>query len=945
MRSFLLSTLFLSSSSFFLFAQTNCDTTIDYTLQFCKGTSIVVNNSVFNEPGLVIYSTENTNGCDTIFRVTLVYSPLPKDTIDIALPPNGSVSINQKIYDQPQDVVDTIFSADNCDSLVLYRIRRVYSVVPDTCTYPGYFLKIYGDPLLSEQGNAIAPTADGGFYTGSAYRVGIGTPLWGKPIISRFDRFGNLLWSRLFSPTGGLNFTNGSIGQILVDSEQKLIGTLHGLTNTNEVNGAIFRYDPQTNTMLWVRFLNSGNQIIRGIKEIGPNNNFVIYTNPKLSTGVLRSEIWEVNRQTGAVIGSLSDFYETGTSFTIGDMVISGDASPFSIPGDTMQIRPMLAKIDRLSGQVIWAERVNLLVPGTDTSGMVAAYRDLVLDNGVLVALQGTSQEYSDLDSSDFSLQFFDTNGNVIRSKGYSIGDAFRAQATDIEVLTDGYLIYGASVHGSSFSYLLKIDKTGTFLWAKRIVTSSGTLNTERIAVQGESAYITGATDALFSDILTLKTDNDGYIDEYCQQYFQEFEVATFDINLTLLQTGVDVIDFVRFAPSVGLTASTINLKEFPICVKCSPPPCFDVFSAQTIRFCPDETVVIGGSAYSLPGIVKDTIALSNGCDSIIVYSLEYVTSPEPIQFSLDCPSNIVVSVPSNSTSAVVNFTEPLLNSNCPCPDSDVSLWQGISSGSAFPLGISNITYVGSDDCGNTGTCSFSVEIRQEKPCDTKISGCIKYELLSVDTATTGFTYTFRVTNNCSGEMDYSRFQLAGGIALDMPNESEYMAPSGRKYLVRNPHFSHIRFKTIGQGIKNGESDIFVYKLSPSANIAFINVGTKLKSGEQFESYIINFGCESQDGAKQREAIPQSNMVAVSEAPLRLSPNPAQDRVAIQFDCGAAYKARFSAIDGRLLKEIPCTEDNVQFLIPNHWPSGVYAVECIGENGTRATSRLVIGSR
>jgi hypothetical protein len=607
-----------------------------------------------------------------------------------------------------------------------------------------------------------------------------------------------------------------------------------------------------------------------------------------------------------------------------------------------MQVRPMLAQIDRDSGYVKWAEQVRLLLPGTDSTGLVASYQDLIFDNGTLVALQGAPRTFDPIDSTDFSIQFFDLNGNLLRSKGYSFGDSTRrAQATDIVPVEDGYILYGSS-NLPSYGYLLKINKSGDLLWLRRLVTSTGISKPERIAVQGDDIYMTGASDPLYADIFALKTDKDGQVDAACGAYFEDIPADDHEVPITLAQTAVNVTPLVRFAVTRVLTSTSTPLQSKSLCVTCSPPPCFDVNTAQTIRFCPDELVEIGGVQYGLPGIVRDTIDLPNGCDSIIVYTLEYEPSPVPLLFSLTCPANIAVSVPSGSNTAMVTYSNAVLTSNCPCPNKDVSLWQGLPSGSSFPIGSSTVAYVGSDDCGNTGTCSFTVQVAAEKPCDTKIAGCIKYELLRVDTSSTGFTYSVRVTNNCTGEMDYSRFQLAGGLALDMPDDSEYTAPSGRKYRIRNPHFSHVRFKTTGQGIKNGESDVFVYKLPPSANIAFINVGTKLRTGEQFESLLINFGCEPSSGSSaQRSGQATAQAASVAPPSLHLSPNPANDRVRVQFQTKLEYTLRVFRTDGQMLLQTSVQTPDFQLILSDQWPAGVYLIDCTDDAGRRATARLV----
>lgn len=602
--------------------------------------------------------------------------------------------------------------------------------------------------------------------------------------------------------------------------------------------------------------------------------------------------------------------------------------------------RPMLAKVDSLTGAPIWAKTLAIQSSGVDSTGQRGFYRDLVIAHGQLAVVEGTTNWYNLNDSTDFHVQFFDYNGNLLKSKGYSWGDESRAQASDMEAVEDGYLIYGSTIQ-SDYGFLMKINTSGDLMWLKRIIPGAGAVKNNRMCVKGKDLYLAGSSDAFYSDLFALKANQQAEVNESCTKYFEPINADVYDVVTLSKDVNVSMSDFIRFGYDAKITTSSVAFQSSALCVKCGLPPCTDVTVNQTITFCPDETVTINGISYGLPGIVRDTIKIAGGCDSINVYTLEYVPSPVPLLFSFNCPPNIFVQAPAESSGVVITYDQPFLSSNCPCPNADVSLWQGLASGAQFPIGTSTVSYVGSDDCGNSATCSFNVTVEPEKPCDVKIADCIKYELLRVDTLGTGYTYFFRVTNNCNAEMDYSRFQLAGGIALSPVNESEYIAPSGRKYLIRNPHFTHIRFKTIGTGIKNGESDVFVYSLPLSAQMAFINVGTKLRDGRQFEAYMTDFGCSSPATANRSY---RRTPASENEASLEVFPNPARQRVSLSFDTESAFATRIYGPDGRLLFYATSGGNAQRFdiPIPAHWTPGVYMVECIAETGQKATRRLVI---
>ena len=84
---------------------------------------------------------------------------------------------------------------------------------------------------------------------------------------------------------------------------------------------------------------------------------------------------------------------------------------------------------------------------------------------------------------------------------------------------------------------------------------------------------------------------------------------------------------------------------------------------------------------------------------------------------TLNCPANISVSGTPNSIpcSAIVNFSLPSYTDNC----AGVTLTQtsGLTSGSAFPQGVTTNTYLLTDVSGNTSTCTFTVTVG---PCNQR---------------------------------------------------------------------------------------------------------------------------------------------------------------------------------------------------------------------------------
>jgi len=269
---------------------------------------------------------------------------------------------------------------------------------------------------------------------------------------------------------------------------------------------------------------------------------------------------------------------------------------------------------------------------------------------------------------------------------------------------------------------------------------------------------------------------------------------------------------------------------------------------AETIAFCPGETILLGGTNYTQPGTVVLTLPSTTiGCDTIVTYTLHFLT-PTPSNVSIHCPSSITLNT--GNSGAAVNYSAAIAASSCPCPGIAIDLTSGLSSGSIFPLGVTSVCYTAADSCGQSASCCFNVTVEEDddEACDTKVNGCLKYELLTItEDAGKNRTYRIRVTNNCPSKLLYTVIQVPTGIvAIEPANFSTYTAPSGNTYLVRNPNFTHkysIRYSSNSDSINNGESDIFKYTLPAQANVTFIHVIARLTHNIYLETHLNTFYC------------------------------------------------------------------------------------------------------
>lgn len=370
---------------------------------------------------------------------------------------------------------------------------------------------------------------------------------------------------------------------------------------------------------------------------------------------------------------------------------------------------------------------------------------------------------------------------------------------------------------------------------------------------------------------------------------------------------------------------------------------------SETIEFCSGETVSIGGNSYTQPGTVVDTIPASAGCDTIVTYTLKFIDTPNS-SVSLDCPSDIDVAVDPGAGPVVVNYNQPAVSSDCECPGIALNLTQGLPSGSLFPIGLTNVCYQAKDSCGNTATCCFEVFVREESACDIKTIGCLKWELLDITRdAENDLTYRIRVTNSCANKLIYTAIQVPDGlVAVSPANNSVFTAPSGRLYDVRNPNYSpfySIRFKSQADSIANGQSDIFKYKLPGQTMPAYIHVNARLAPQLFFEAHLNTFYCpigvtpDDDRPADKREG--PANLTT-----LRVFPNPTSGALYADFSewQGEQLQIRVFSSQGQRVQMLTMQAEDIpqQIGLPEGLSAGLYFLEVLRPDGERHTVRFVV---
>ena len=366
---------------------------------------------------------------------------------------------------------------------------------------------------------------------------------------------------------------------------------------------------------------------------------------------------------------------------------------------------------------------------------------------------------------------------------------------------------------------------------------------------------------------------------------------------------------------------------------------------AQTITFCPGETVVLGGTAYTGPGtVVLTKPGTNNDCDTIVTYTLQLLT-PAPSTVKAVCPNAIVMP---GGTQTVVHYDLPSATTDCTCPGIALTLTEGLPSGNTFLPGTTKVCYTATDSCGQTTSCCFDIKIPTAPPCDVKTIACIKYELLSIQKdSVNNKTYRIRVTNNCTNKLIYAAFQLPNGVvALDPPNNSVYTAPSGREYDVLNPNhspFHSIRFKTSTDSISNGESDIFEFTLPPYTNMAYIHVIVRVAPKIFYEAHLNTFNCPEVSTPVQKGAAGVDVKVATG---FTVFPNPSSGTLFADLTAWTGEQVDVRVFDsrGQRIQFLTLIADAApqELHFPQDLADGLYFLEIATQSGGKEAVRFVV---
>ena len=181
------------------------------------------------------------------------------------------------------------------------------------------------------------------------------------------------------------------------------------------------------------------------------------------------------------------------------------------------------------------------------------------------------------------------------------------------------------------------------------------------------------------------------------------------NVNTCSFSVIITVQDTLRIDPMADIT----NPNDFGKCgatVNLPTPNIINAVGEITIATFVSNDV---STNFFFPvGVTTVIFEASDAATSQTARDTLIVTIEDREKPTIICPSNIVVDVLPGETSAVINFDNPIFSDNCP----GVVLEQieGLASGSAFPLGNTDISFHAVDAATNADTCTFTITVIEQ---------------------------------------------------------------------------------------------------------------------------------------------------------------------------------------------------------------------------------------
>ncbi len=191
---------------------------------------------------------------------------------------------------------------------------------------------------------------------------------------------------------------------------------------------------------------------------------------------------------------------------------------------------------------------------------------------------------------------------------------------------------------------------------------------------------------------------------------------------------------------------------------------------------CPGNAVFINqtsgpssGSSFNAGTTTTIVYTISDLCGNSETCSFNVtVNEANNGSISLDCPADIVITSEPGLNGATVSWSQPSSSTSCPTGGLNVSQTGGAPNGSFFAVGNYQIAYAATDNCSNSTSCTFNIQVLGEPTggeyCESS-SGFPWHDYIS--------NVQINTLNNPSSKTTYSDFtnmstNLSTGMTYDL---------------------------------------------------------------------------------------------------------------------------------------------------------------------------------
>lgn len=333
---------------------------------------------------------------------------------------------------------------------------------------------------------------------------------------------GTTEWERSFNFTAYPDI----ITELITDSEGNIVGSGYGLIGTSApfYKAFIFKYNPTSNSFIWLKTPEQDGFNFHSIHEI-TGNQYYVFTSSTYIYGVERLHMMRVDRNTGN-ISTINQSYHQGNFISVYYKDALYSSSRYYYPS----YRSSISKHD-VNGNHLWTKAC--VVPSSSNARTYS--NKLIIDqDSIIVAHSGNFTDFAGVDDgpTDYIVTKSDINGKTAWTKKYTLAGAGldRPYISTILNASDGYYfianLYDPAIGSWGKFFIIKTDKNGTVKWSKLYGIAGKNAAFSAFERNGY-LYFAGTTQSYSNqeDLFILKVDVNGKIGSDCS-FIRDVQVA-----------------------------------------------------------------------------------------------------------------------------------------------------------------------------------------------------------------------------------------------------------------------------------------------------------------------------------------------------------------------------------------------------------------------------------